>query len=68
MPQARLVEVEAKKVFILKIINENFSVFFFGFLLSLFLPRTDDTLSIYLEPAEMLLSRRNFRLKTTLNG
>lgn len=66
MPQARLVEVEAKKVFILKIINENFSVFFFGFLLSL--PRTDDTLSIYLEPAEMLLSRRNFRLKTTLNG
>lgn len=68
MPQARLVEVEAKKVFILKIINENFSVFFFGFLLSLSLPRTDDTLSIYLEPAEMLLSRRNFRLKTTLNG
>lgn len=68
MPQARLVEVEAKKVFILKIINENFSVFFFGFLLSVSLPRTDDTLSIYLEPAEMLLSRRNFRLKTTLNG
>lgn len=68
MPQARLVEVEAKKVFILKIINENFSVFFFSFLLSLSLPRTDDTLSIYLEPAEMLLSRRNFRLKTTLNG
>lgn len=68
MPQARLIEVEAKKVFILKIINENFSVFFFGFLLSLSLPRTDDTLSIYLEPAEMLLSRRNFRLKTTLNG
>lgn len=68
MPQARLVEVEAKKVFILKIINENFSVFFFGFLLSLSPPRTDDTLSIYLEPAEMLLSRRNFRLKTTLNG
>lgn len=63
MPQARLVEVEAKKVFILKIINENFSVS-----CSLTLPRTDDTLSIYLEPAEMLLSRRNFRLKTTLNG
>lgn len=45
-------------------------IFRFSFSVILFfsLPRTNDTLSIYVEPAEMLLSRRNFRLKTTLNG